>query len=1806
MTTDRAHRWLSQGVEVLVQEIAAAPPGQPHADVLVVGSGYGGAVAAARLAGARRSDDGEAITVVVLERGQEYLPGEFPATFAELPGHVRLGRQDGQAPRGRRNGLFDLRPGKTVSVLLGNGLGGGSLINAAVMEKAGPEAFEGGIWPPGVDRDGLADGYQAALDMLDVERVPGMPAKLASLLAAGAAMGAPERRKADLAVAFVDKPTPAGVPMSACLSCGDCVSGCNHQAKKSLDTNYLAHAKARGARLFCGATVRLVRAAANGQGYEVDFVFTDPALAGCERDQPYTLHARQVILAAGALGSTEILLRSRDAGLGVVAGAVLGSRFSANGDLIAVAQGQRQPARSAAPEGVPPEDREVGPTITGLVRQPVKGGRPLVFEEFAIPAPLYRLLGEVVTTCGALHGLLHPDLSYHREGERGEDPLAVSAEVLDHTPVYGMMGDDGAGGTLALQEGPADTDGQLAIQWARVGDQAVFALQIEQLRDAHERPGGTGGRVLPNPMWQLLPALPGQALQPLPGAVMTVHPLGGCPMAADKSRGVVDDCGRVYAQAGGPTATLPGLAVLDGSIVPVALGINPALTIAALAERALPQLAAKWGIETGVGPAQPLPPRPRRRDLTQPVAPASTRFTLHERMTGTLVADQRRFEATARVDFGASMVSDWRRLPREVPLDQVQLDLVEAASGARHGLRCSGSASVLVREHSDAPGRVMRTLDLARRRLTSWLEGDCGAGLDGLRALFALCTHLGQVRLICYHWTVEEAPPGAPLQQGQRLRLTKRIEFSETGNPWRQLSEGRLDLLGPGVIELGRLAVDLGFFAEQLLPLLQVESQQDAPNALGDLAELALWIGRVLLHVHLLDFLPPADGALKGDAMLPGPVDGIDPAPVPMRGGRGGGPRRQLVRYEPRQRRAGTRPVLLIHGYGASGSTFAHPSIESNLVATLLRAGRQVWVLDLRTSIGLQQRVYWPFDVVACEDIPDAIDALQAAGGGGRVDVVAHCIGAAMFSLAVLSVDGLHRQIGAVVLSQAGPLLRGSPLNRLRAYLASYLQQYLGTQVFDVGVDQGSSLQTLLADALLATFPYPEGDTEAERLQTLPGFAAARHRADAIFGHTMHLPNVADATLESLKSIYGWVTVQGLAQVGHYARQQVLTDALGQNRQVAWERLSERFGFPLLLLHGGLNGVFDWRGSYETIALLQRIFDGVEPPPPPAALQGDLVLGTGTPRQLHVLAAYGHQDSLIGQDAHRDVFPRIVRFLDAMAATAPAQPPLEHPPLVARWPWAGPNLGAVRHQDDHLLARVALRPPPAQASVLLAALIPARRVAAGWDLLRAGMVVLPVDVDGLSQQAIEVRLTAAALPAHQGFAVLTVHTELPIAADVARRAGLTMQAQVPGLFSLHTDVPDREVRAAIEALLAEADAAAVEHAVVRLDPNWIAAITPPDAPAAASLCFALGSCQYPSGLFDREPAQRSLRRLAQRLDPAAAEPRPQLLLLAGDQVYVDESAGLFDLAGADAVDRAYEGLQRLPAWRQLTRSLPTHPLLDDHEVADDWEPGQLDPADEARALQAYVDHQHKLVAPGTVGPFHHRPVAAGLPMIAFDTRSTRQRRTLRPHPQGQLLADATIADPTQLAALLAELAALPPEWPKFLLSSVALLPLPRAAAFGHAAERIGIDDWSGFPRSQMALLQAVVQTPLRNLVLLAGDRHHASVSSLWLEGPHGPVELISIVSSGLYAPWPFATTRDDSLQLGGAVVLQHDGITLTGEIVTPLFCASEGFALVQVERDAGGIWTLDVRLDQSDGVHRARRRLDAAGDRDWQVERPGS
>ena len=109
-------------------------------EVLIIGSGYGGAIAAMRLANQSGS-------VMVFERGNEYMPGDFPESLGELPAHVQFLRPDRDVPIGNADALFDLRIGDPVSVLVGSGLGGGSLINANVAFEPDDQVLGDPAWP---------------------------------------------------------------------------------------------------------------------------------------------------------------------------------------------------------------------------------------------------------------------------------------------------------------------------------------------------------------------------------------------------------------------------------------------------------------------------------------------------------------------------------------------------------------------------------------------------------------------------------------------------------------------------------------------------------------------------------------------------------------------------------------------------------------------------------------------------------------------------------------------------------------------------------------------------------------------------------------------------------------------------------------------------------------------------------------------------------------------------------------------------------------------------------------------------------------------------------------------------------------------------------------------------------------------------------------------------------------------------------------------------------------------------------------------------------------------------------------------------------------------------------------------------------------------------------------------------------------------------------------------------------------------------------------------------------------------------
>ncbi|MDQ6639629.1 MAG: hypothetical protein M3Z15_08195, partial [Pseudomonadota bacterium] len=158
----RKTEWLSRGFEELVQRLPQRKDldkDPPDFDVVIVGSGYGGAIAAAELAGSVDAK-GNPTRVCILERGREYLPGSFPARLSELAGHVRFSNGKIRA-RGECSGLFDARLGEDINALVANGLGGGSLINAGIMEEPLESVFRAPEWPVAI-----RSGTKAFMDML--------------------------------------------------------------------------------------------------------------------------------------------------------------------------------------------------------------------------------------------------------------------------------------------------------------------------------------------------------------------------------------------------------------------------------------------------------------------------------------------------------------------------------------------------------------------------------------------------------------------------------------------------------------------------------------------------------------------------------------------------------------------------------------------------------------------------------------------------------------------------------------------------------------------------------------------------------------------------------------------------------------------------------------------------------------------------------------------------------------------------------------------------------------------------------------------------------------------------------------------------------------------------------------------------------------------------------------------------------------------------------------------------------------------------------------------------------------------------------------------------------------------------------------------------------------------------------------------------------------------------------------------------------------------------------------------------------
>jgi cholesterol oxidase len=366
---------------------------------------------------------------------------------------------------------------------------------------------------------------------------------------------------------------------------------------------------------------------------------------------------------------------------------------------------------------------------------------------------------------------------------------------------------------------------------------------------------------------------------------------------------------------------------------------------------------------------------------------------------------------------------------------------------------------------------------------------------------------------------------------------------------------------------------------------------------------------------------------------------------------------------------------------------------------------------------------------------------------------------------------------------------------------------------------------------------------------------------------------------------------------------------------------------------------------------------------------------------------------------------------------------------------------------------------------------------------------------------------------------------------------------------------------------------------------------PVEPPAASSdVTFAFGSCQYPYGAFDIKIASASYSRLNALVGNGAAD-KPKFLVLMGDQIYSDATGGLFDpTLSEDRYVLPYERWLRTTPVRSVLRQLPAYMMLDDHEIVDNWEPGEVPDRtrDEPVRLgrSAYLTYQRTLGPPvmpkcHTVHPLWYDTEPAVLPFFFVDSRTDRQPRTLSRARKARMLGKDQLRDLTTWLTRKRQ----DELQPKFIVSSSMLLPR-KVYYVGGKAGAFRADSWQGYPATFYRLLARIADIEPQNLTFLSGDEHHSCVARITVKNlsrPSAkPVKFRSIHCSGLYSPFPFANGKPQDLLRTDAFTFKVAGQRYRCKVVsTKLIKTRDGFATIRCMRNGSGGWAVRCKFNQA-------------------------
>ncbi|KAI0205429.1 glucose-methanol-choline oxidoreductase [Astrocystis sublimbata] len=1225
-------------------------------DCVVIGSGYGGGVAAARMARAGKR-------VCVLERGKERWPGEFPTGTRDAAEQLHYSGQFVPAwlPKkivhgGDPTGMYHLIFGNGQNAVVGNGLGGTSLINANVFLEADEDVLQMDQWPEEIrsNKGCLKQYYEMAAQVLEPEEYPKdwpkLP-KLELLRKQAEYLNMTEKfGRVRQTTRFRNGPNSCGVEMSASASTGQDATGLNDGSKTTTLVTYLADAWNWGADMFCQSEVRYITKSPDGEGYIVYFAWhggnRGHFKANLHEDLMW-VHAKEaVFLGAGAIGTTEILLRSKQMGLKM--SEKTGQNMSGNGDMLAFGYNTDHEVNAVGRQ-FPSAYHPIGPCITGIIDNRKGHENPLdgyVIEEGTIPgafAPFMQALleimpGSIETEGESLYQRVQANLA--RAGSFFLGPYFRKG-AIERTQVYLIMSHDSNQAYLTLKEDKP------VLEFIGVGRSDHVKYLNRVLEKATRAVGGT---FVQNPFYSLMTQ-----------QQITVHPIGGACMADDGNLGVTNHAGEVF--TGDGTETYDGLIVTDGAVIPASLGANPFATITALAERSLDLYTQRKKLtvsteENGILDlfGQPKHPKYRRKECVE-------HQLLEEKEEDDGIYNAHKSISSARRNkdggfgFTEVMSGHIHRLQPNSSTFRDSLDDYELA--ARTAKSLCETARFFLSVHAFNTRSVVNdprhSANLTGTFSCPTLEGSPFMVRRGNFNLFLVDTKAPGTRNLTYDFdmfgtnerrlhfhgykVVDSSVALAPVQF---WKSTSTLYVTITERPPKGSREDpdEITYRQGKIVAQGIMRIEPRDFLSEMLTLTSTGS--NIFNKVKSVANFMTFFTRKSMSLFLAPLTPlqypsqtytgfvnhtPQTKSYKITAR-----DNIITS---------------LHVWEPTNTSIPTKNLFMVPGASVDHQIFALPTIRMNAVNYFRRAGYRVFITVHRIGVLMVAQNDWTtfdtrLDIRACLEFirkkyptyaeTENNDLEHEAGVQPEPEpiyVIAHCMGSVALSTGLLDGTIEAKWIKGVTCSQVfmNPIWNCMNMIKILALPipADTLYRFFAGNWFSCSTGKDDSYVQKTLNELLRLMP----DERKEICNN-----ATCHRISLVFARCWNHRNLNEATHRQIDRFFGGVNMTLLHLLMKQGFQgHVMSNGPLYERLDTPDNVRKLKGIPFLLFVGGDNAVLSPESTERTYEVLTDTFSSRHD-------------GGGIQYRRRVVPDYGHLDCWMGRNAWKDVYPFVLEEVD--------------------------------------------------------------------------------------------------------------------------------------------------------------------------------------------------------------------------------------------------------------------------------------------------------------------------------------------------------------------------------------------------------------------------------------------------------------------------------------------------------------------------------------------------------------------------------